>query len=492
MSANPTPDPSQQPITASDPRVQQILAMIQGKQADPSLMPNYSDPSQLGPMAPTAPAPIDTTPTPSQGMIAPGPAPQPLPPSPVTLPTQPGPIKSFLQHLVSGLGQATYDGSQAALQHLGMPTDYEKQQNALKIGLQQQQQNSLEGLRQSQQGLYGEKLDSLQAQMAPTVVPDDPKYGAFAGVTLPQSAATTVMQKMEALQAQKDIASGKNATSITGKQIQYGPDSYLRRSVHSVGGRVVSFDKGDPGNKDLQVDMGPDTSLITGPANAIARARAQAQYGAVQSIDSNGNPITISRMDALQSGAPQVGFTNAKNTISDLVGVKQYQDILDNKISPNLSALEDPAQRIAIAHTLSEADKNPGMIQALITSGLQNGALTPQGATLAAGIMQGREFGGVARKYGGNMNGTEGLMNRIVANQASPLNAAELNKDLIQNDRSFTDKALQSIVNLRSNSSATAPGGVKVPAAPSTNNAPTRTYQGHTYTQGSDGQWHLQ
>jgi hypothetical protein len=276
-------------------------------------------------------------------------------------------------------------------------------------------------------------------------IPNDPKYGAFAGATLPTSAATAVMQKMEALQNAKDIATGKNTTTIQGKEIQYGPGSYLRRGVRSIGGRIISYDKGDPDNKNLQKDLGVDTALITGPANANARARAMAQYRTFDTTDANGAPVTISGLDALQGGAAHVPYTQAKGILSDKVGVQQYQDILDNKIAPNLAVLNDNAQRVAIAHTLSEVDKNPGAMQALLTSALQEGTLTPAGAQLTAGIMQAREFGGVARKYGGNMNGTEGLMNRIMSNQAAPLNSLQLNQDLVANDRAFTQEALANI-----------------------------------------------
>jgi len=469
MSTTP-PDLSQ--ITAADPRVAQVLALIKAKAAQGQVDPVAPQPSTAtiaptpipqAPQTPQAPPsqlqgalqqqqvvqqlpppPVASNLPPMQG----GP-PQLPPPTPPQVTQAPGPIKSFLQTLVSGLGNSAYAGTQGALQRLGLPTDYEKQQDALKVGLQQQQQNSLEALRQSQQDLTSGKLDQLQSQLTPTAIPNDPKYGAFAGTTMPMAAASAVMQKMEALQNAKDISAGKNTTALQGKEIQYGPDSYLRHGVRSVGGRIEMYDKGT-GQK-LQ-DMGPDTAMITGPRNADARAAAQAKYRTFDTTDANGAPVTISGLDALQGGAAHVPYTQAKGILSDRVGVQQYQDILDNKIAPNLAVLNDNTQRVAIAHTLSELDKNPGATQALLTSALQNGALTPAGAQLTAGIMQGREFGGVARKYGGNMNGTEGLMNRIMSNQASPLNSLQLNQDLVANDRAFTQKALTSIGTLTGHS----------------------------------------
>lgn len=456
-------DPSQ-PLTAADPRVARILALVQAARSS-SIAPQTDSPTVVATIPQQAPAPTPTLPgmpslasqinpqqgPPPSGASLPQPPlpqmPQGTPPNVVQAPppSQPGPIKSFLQHLVSGLGQATYSGSQAALQHLGLPTDYEKQQNAAHLQIAQQAANDTSQYRQALTDLTSGKSAQLTASQVPISIPNDPKYGAFAGMTLPTAAATPIMQRMEALQNAKDIASGNNATTIQGKEIQYGPGSYLRRGVRSVGGQIISYDKGDPTNPDLTKTLGPDTAMITGPRNADARAQAMAKYRTFDTTDANGAPVTISGLDALQGGAAHVPYTQAKGILSDKVGVQQYQDILDNKIAPNLAVLNDNAQRIAIAHTLSEVDKNPGAMQALLTSALQEGALSPQGAQLTAGIMQAREFGGVARKYGGNMNGTEGLMNRIMSNQAAPLNSLQLNQDLVANDRAFTQKALTNI-----------------------------------------------
>jgi hypothetical protein len=497
MSATPMPDPSQQPITADDPRVAQILALIRAKTGTAGSIPTTDAPAPTQ-IAPIAPPPVPTQlggptlqhqatpqdPGPAPNIVAQPPMvpqqnpqlPQPAPPN-VVPPSQPGPIKSFLQHLVSGLGNAAYSGQQALLQHAGLPTDYEKQQNAAHLAIAQQAANDTSQYRQSLTDLTTGKSAQLAASQVPVTIPTDPKYGAFSGMTLPTAAATPIMQRMEALQNAKDIAAGKNTTTIQGKQIQYGPGSYLRRGVRSIGGQIISYDKGDPTNPDLTKVLGPDTSMITGPRNAQARAQANAMYRTFETTDANGAPVTISGLDALpggsSAGAAQVPYAQAKGILSDKVGVQQYQDILDNKIAPNLAVLNDNAQRIAIAHTLSEVDKNPGAMQALLTSALQEGALSPQGAQLTAGIMQAREFGGVARKYGGNMNGTEGLMNRIMSNQAAPLNSLQLNQDLVANDRAFTQKALTNIGILQGHvaQGKTGPPNVAPTAAPAANGA---------------------
>jgi hypothetical protein len=474
MSTTPVlPDPSQQPaITADDPRVAQVLALIKAKaaqaqapdpinpqittQISPVPTPTYQAPQQIMPPAvpPVAPQQVPSAsdlsaPAPANGpQINPVPVPAYDAPNVAPPASKPGPIKSFLQHLASGLGQATYEGSQAALQHLGLPTDYEKQQTAAKLAIAQQAANDNSAYRQSLTGLTASKAAQLDAGQVPFDIPNDPKYGAFAGVTLPTVAATAIMQRMEALQNAKDIASGKNTTqtdianaknaaNLAGKNIQYGPDSYLRHGFKSISGRDVEYDKG---TGQVIKDYGPSNSVVSGVTVANARAAANARYRTFDTVDGNGNPVTISGLDALEGGAAHTPYSQAKGVQSDKVGIQQYDQIL-GRISQNLPVINDNNQRIAIAHTLAEADKNPGMLQSIITSGLQSNALTPAGAQLTADIMQGREFGGVARKYGGNMNGTEGLMNRIMANQASPLNSLEVNRDLVANDQAFTKKA---------------------------------------------------
>lgn len=487
MSANPIPDPSQQPITASDPRVQQILAMIQAKSSQTPMATTDAPPPPQIQAAPTPPVPTQlggptlaqqanpnpvpapqVTPFPPMQAGAPQLAP---PPQPNVVPEpKPGPVKSFLQQLVSGLGSTAYAGTQAGLQHLGIPTDYEKQQNAAKLALQQQAANDTSGYRQALTDLTQGKSAQLDAQNAPYTFGTTSDVPAqLRGQTFPTIVATALQKALgvQQLKGQTSEANtaARDATTLAGKNIQYGPDSYLRHGVRSIGGRIEMYDKGT-GEK-LQ-DMGVDSSVVNGAVNANSRAAANARYRTFDTTDANGAPVTISGLDALQGGAAHVPYTQAKGILSDRVGVQQYQDILDNKIAPNLAVLNDNGQRVAIAHTLSELDKNPGATQALLTSALQNGVLTPAGAQLTAGIMQAREFGGVARKYGGNMNGTEGLMNRIMSNQASPLNSLQLNQDLVANDRAFTQKALTSIGTLTGHSAQgkTGPPNTSPDAAP--------------------------
>lgn len=484
-------DNSQQPqITADDPRVAQVLALIKARaaQAQSNPLDTAATPSTATiPQAPTPPLPtqlggpsLAQQAAPNVGSPPPSPnlsamayqAPQiAQPPSanvaPTPPPSQPGPIKSFLQSLVGGLGTAAYAGTQGALQRLGLPTDYEKQQTAAKLALQQQAANDTSAYRQSLTDLTQGKSAQLDAQNAPYTFGTGTDIPAqLRGQTFPTIVATALQKALGVQQLKgntaEDIASDKNATTLAGKQIQYGPDSYLRHGFKSLSGRDVEYDKGTGA---VIKDYGPSNSIVSGVTVAGARAAANARYRTFDTVDGNGNPVTISGLDALQGGAAHIPYAQAKGIKSDQVGIQQYDQIL-GRISQNLPVLNDNAQRVAIAHTLAEADKNPGMAQSIFTSALQSNALTPQGAQLAADIMQGREFGGVARKYGGNMNGTEGLMNRIMANQASPLNSLQLNNDLVANDRSFTQKANKVISGISSHNAGNAGGPANIaPAA---------------------------
>lgn len=427
-------------------------AVAQGAPATPPVLP----PAAQAYLNQTAPAPQQI----AQNAPPEAPLGAPAPQASAPAPAEPGPIKKHLTNFLYGL-------QEGALRNAGLPTQYDRQQNAAHLALEQKTQQSLEDYRKTEGGRIDAQTTAITQGNDPFTIPNQPMFGSFAGQTLPRNAANAIMQKMATLANAKDIASGNNATTLQGKEIQYGKDSYLRHGFKDVGGRSVMYDKQ---TGETIKDMGPSNSLVVGASNADARAKASAKYRTFDTIDANGFPVTISGLDALEQGAPKVGFNAAKGISSDLVGINQYRDILDKKISPNLAALQDNEQRAIIAHTLEEADKNPGMFQSILTSAMQQGGLTPQGAQLAAGIMQGREFGGVARKYGGNMNGTEGLMNRIMANQASPLNGEQLNRELIQNDREFTEKALTSLGGITSHRSSAAGKGTSPTA--NTGNSP--------------------
>lgn len=361
-----------------------------------------------------------------------------------------GPIKSFLSNFLYGAGQSL-------LKDVGMPTDYEKQQTAIQNQRQQQElqnqtANSQQNIASSQQNQQFEA-----AQNKPIALPGPvAKDLGIASVPLKNYGAaisswSQLRQNNGAIPVSDEDAALlglEPGSTISAKQVGVLHNLRSQQTQYvgtkDIGGRTVQFDKR---NGSIIKDMGPSNALVVGASNANQRAAAMARYGLVESVDESGAPIAISRLQALQQGTPTFTSTQAKEFSSDAVGLAQYDSILRNQIQPNIKVLNDPGQRAIIAHTLSEGEKNPGAAQSLLTAAAQQG-LTPQGAALVAGILQGREFGSVARKYGGNMNGTDGLQNRIMANQASPINTEEVNKNLINNDIAFTGKALAARGNL--------------------------------------------
>lgn len=368
-----------------------------------------------------------------------------------------GPIKSFLSQFIYGAGQGL-------LNHVGLQTDAQKQQ--VQFG-QQQAQASAQRAQQLQQAQI-QNYQSEAAQRAAGTNPvdlEDLNIPGLSGTVMQKDLPKVLVQHLQN-QGKQQVGEDKNQSNLDIANLKYGDGSQpgpLNTVIKDIGGRSLLLRKG---TGEVLKDLGESNTVAT----AGARARAMAQYGIVNTMDQEGNPTSISRLDALSQGAPTASFDALKQIGSDKVGIGQYESILRTQIAPNLSVLNDPTQRAIIAHTLSEADKNPGAIQSLLTSGAQQG-LSPQGAALAAGILQGREFGSVARKYGGNMNGTEGLMNRITANQASPLNSEQLNRDLIQNDLTFTGRAQKQLAKITSHTSNVAP----VSPAPTT--TPTATHR---------------
>jgi len=170
----------------------------------------------------------------------------------------------------------------------------------------------------------------------------------------------------------------------------------------------------------------------------VAGAQARAQYSPFETLDAEGNPTTISAAQAIQTGAVKGGSVSPQFLMTGQAGMENYNQALQ-RIQGNLHVLDDPQQRSIMAHTLSAMGgaHDPGVIQSLLTSGVQNG-LSPQGAQLLADLSQAREFAGANRQFAGNMRGSEALYQRIVNNIASPLNNNLVNRSLIQNDLKAT------------------------------------------------------
>lgn len=371
---------------------------------------------------------------------------------------QPGPIKSFLQNFIYGSGQGL-------LAKAGLETDAEKQQRMFNQQQATQNATAQNQLRQAQmQALNSQnEQEDLSQYGIPNLTgtaarKDVPKIitAHIQGLSRENTATTRA-------EASRDVANTNADSAYDINKLKYGDGEIpgpANTTIKDIAGHSFLLNK-RTGEK-LR-DLGQSNSVAT----AQARAQAMAQYRIVPTIDDEGNPTVTSAVQALKGGNPSVPFTQSRALTSDRVGIQQYEDILTKKIVPSLSVLNDNVQRGIIAETLKRADENPGAFQAIITSAAQNDGLSPQGAALTAGILQSREFGPVARKYGGNMNGTEGLTKRIMANQASPLNSEQLNRELIQNDLEFTSKAKRALGGLTKR-------GVHTGNAPASSAAPAK------------------
>lgn len=191
-------DPSQQPITAADPRVAQVLALLKAKAAQTQIDPMAAQSTAMVAPAqqPTVPAPNPTLP-PMQGGV----------PQAPQVTQGPGPVKSFLQSLVSGLGNTAYAGTQGALQRLGIPTDYEKQQNAAKLAIQQQTANDNSQYRQALTDLTTGKSAQLDAQNAPfTFGADASVPEPLRGKTFPTVVANGLLKVLAQNTGKTDVA----------------------------------------------------------------------------------------------------------------------------------------------------------------------------------------------------------------------------------------------------------------------------------------------
>jgi hypothetical protein len=258
------PDGSPQSITAADPRVAQILAMIQAKaktaatppvdatMQTPSLQTTSAPLNATIPQQPLQQLPLPSQPVPGAGTV---PLSQQSTPSPTLadgsqpnvpdtpLPSKPGPVKSFLIALGGHLASGVRGGQDALLHDVGLPTSYEKQQNALKMGMQQQQQNSLEGLRQSQGSLAQSKADQFDTLNQPKdIAPDDmsilPQFRGLKGTTVGEY---QTLQKVSAgVQSKLDVA---NTVADTKKAVaNIGATS--KTNVANIGAAVKALQVG--------------------------------------------------------------------------------------------------------------------------------------------------------------------------------------------------------------------------------------------------------
>ena len=344
-------------ITAADPRVAQILAMIQAKAGaapppDTDAAPlDASIPQQPMQSAPIAPQPQLQAPPPMAPRVNELGAPLqptnelgavlPTPPQPPVAPDapKPGPVKSFLQQLVSGLGSTAYAGTQGALQRLGLPTDYEQQQEALKVGIQQQQADALTGLRNAQSSAQQAKADQLDAMNQPFQVPDDPSIpAALRGQTITQGAWQGLSKVFGQNQGKLDVQSEKDKTLLErAQQLANSAGSFKSVAGTSGGqpafanyspktgqytdqdGKVIAYFK--PASKAMQGSLGS-----FGPAFAATRT-LMAAY--------NENPALLPVLAPMLAKLLAPGDPNAENVFASLPN-GQPEDAAGNPIGTKM------------------------------------------------------------------------------------------------------------------------------------------------------------
>lgn len=446
-----TPD-----LQAALARIMQGSAPVQPQAPIPMVQPPPV--SVQGPVATPPQVPV-ANPTPN-ALVAPEQAPD--------LPVQarqddpsgtgrPGKLKSFLTDFLYGAGQGLVN-------HAGLTTDYQKQQDAAKLGIQQQSADDLSYLRGSQADRLQQQTATLATQNAPyTFEKDDQSIPEqFRGQTMTTAAAQalkTVFAK--GLNAQ-GIQDTKGDQALALEQLRQNGGNPKDHQIISSNGRRLMVSKRDGS---LIKDLGADTAMITGPRNAVARAQANAAYGVSNVMDENGDPMAISRLTQLQTGTPTMSETQTQNLAGDKLGAATYM-AANRTVHRLLPVLDDMGQRAIIARATEEVERNPGAIDSVISAATQQG-LSPEGAQLIASMKQMNEFGSAFKKYTGNSGAaTDSLRQVIHSNQPSTQNSKAVNERLLEQDLNLATGVMKNLG--RPGRYAAPARGGSTPAAPPT------------------------
>lgn len=495
----PITDNSQQPaITADDPRVAQVLALIKARAAqaqsvplDTSAVPSTATipqaptpplPTQLGGPSPAqqaAPNIGNPSPTPNLAAMSPQ-APQiAQPPSanvaPTPPPAQPGPIKSFLQSLVGGLGNAAYAGTQGALQRLGLPTDYEKQQNAAKLAIQQQAANDTSQYRQALTDLTQGKSAQLDAQNTPYTFGTGSDVPAqLRGQTFPTIVATALQRALGVQQLKgntaEDVANtaansrigvatiGANAKEDLGKVALEYRQAIADRNYGVARARLGI----------LQAGFGLRSQALQAALYGTD-AQGNALPGAAQIGDENGNLTTVGSRFAPTAVKQQKTVA----TFNDLSGsVKNLRSAITNyqKEGGNLN---DPVLAAAASDPTSTVGK-------VINGQLVTGGLTPTELTLLNAQRQTMEQAGILRSTTGGTASEAGAQ-RILAT------VPQFGQDTNASALSKLDEQEQVLKRLSAGQTKVS-GGVSVSGRPAPATAPTGTPVAHPFFSQFGGQ----
>ena len=297
------PDPSQQPITAQDPRVAQILALIKAQTNPPPVSQAPAPVAATIPQQPMQNLPLPSSAPPPDAMApqqpmqnAPAPAVPSVPQTPDVIPqqpmqnlplqsqpiqpSQPGPIKSFLQSLVSGLGSTAYAGTQGALQRLGLPTDYEKQQQAQKDALAQQAANSESARNQAMADFYSGKTSGLQN----ITVPNNPDvFGTSAGQQMTQDQFSNLLRTLANNAGKGQVAQiGADSRTTVGA----GHDAALLARAQVLAQKATNFQHvaGTSGGQNTFANYNPSNGQytdLTGKVMTDFQPASKAMQGAM-------------------------------------------------------------------------------------------------------------------------------------------------------------------------------------------------------------------
>lgn len=411
-------------------------------------------------MDPTQQDPTQQQPNPSQmqaqlQQIAQTP-PQPVPQAG---PDQGSPVRRFLTNFFYGAGQS-------ALQHVGLPTDYEKQQNVIQQNQRQQQISQHAQETSSLIGLHQQQLANEQQAHAQTDYLNQQ-------VQIPQEIAQHFPGQTTA--RRQDITGMLTAgVSANQKEPQQVPDEIAdmfhmphgtqispvmlpvlakiagmqagAKSIRDAGGYLQVVNKFTGESEPV---LGQNGKPVASNATITPQLRAywMAKYGVANVMDSAGNPTAISKLDQLDTGTPTMTEGQTMALQGDKIGVQTYLGA-SQRVEKYLRSgvLNDPVQRGIIARATEELDKNPGATDSIISSFTQKQGLSSEGADMIAAMRQMGEFGSAFKKYTGNGgSATDSLRATIKSNQPSTANSNETNLRLLGQDRTLAQQIQQQL-----------------------------------------------
>lgn len=298
---------------------------------------------------------------------------QPSPP-PVANPSA---IKGLLTNFFGGMGRAM-------MVHAGLPTPEEAAQKQQQIQLQQQNANSLEGIRTAQQAAT--ELHPYQMPPAPDGTPGEVIQTNAAGIKAIQVQQLKNQSKAQAnplamlnsqLRARglgyeiaPDATTGElKLNPLSQEQLSPIQQGKLEKTPTEMRMRLLS-DQGDPQATRILGKMQSDKMALQ-KERGISFAQGRAQYTPFETVIPGTNtPTTISNMQALQTGAPKVPM-GAQTKLggqyalfNDAYGILDKVDRLadqvhlsdpgvSSRVAAGYAAIKDPAAKGLTGEILS-------------------------------------------------------------------------------------------------------------------------------------------